>query len=515
MLLVLAGAFTVAQAQTNTVQTNTVQTNTVQTNAVQVRKMSLEDCIAVSLGHNLDIEIQRYNPDLAFYTLESTYGAYDPVLSAAAEHDYTVQAGGFDPQGRPFGGLVSDANSVSTTLQGLAPWGMTYTLGGNLSDTYGTQPVSLNGFVFRSPFESASSRVGLFQLRQPLLRNLWIDSTRLALLVNKANLKISELGLRLQVMNTVTAVENAYWNLIYAQEDVQVQRKALELAERLLAENKKKVEIGALAPLDEKQAESQAASSRADLLASLGTEDTQQRVLKSLLSDDYSEWKDVSVAPTEALYAVPEKFDLQDSWHKGVTMRPDLLQAKLSVEKQGYQVRYNKNQMFPQLDLVGSAGWSGSSPNGVGSVFDQLRGRDNPFWTAGGQFSIPLGNIGARYNYKSAKATKEQLELQMKQLEQNILILIENAIATAQTSFQRVDATREARIYAAAALDAEQKKLDSGKSTSFQVLQLQKDLTTARSAEIRALADYNIALAQIALNEGSTLERRKVTLELK
>ena len=91
----------------------------------------------------------------------------------------------------------------------------------------------------------------------------------------------------------------------------------------------------------------------------------------------------------------------------------------------------------------------------------------------------------------------------------------ENAIATARTSFQRVDATREARVYAEAALGAEQKKLESGKSTSFEVLRLQRDLTSARSAEIRALADYNIALAQIALNEGTTLDRRHVTLEIK
>ena len=129
--------------------------------------------------------------------------------------------------------------------------------------------------------------------------------------------------------------------------------------------------------------------------------------------------------------------------------------------------------------------------------------------------SIPLGNTSARNNLRVARATKKQIELQLKQLEQNVLIQIENAIATARTSFQRVDATREARIYAEAALEAEKKKLERGKSTSFEVLRLQRDLTSARSAEIRALADYNIALAQISLNEGSTLDRRKVTLEFK
>ncbi len=103
----------------------------------------------------------------------------------------------------------------------------------------------------------------------------------------------------------------------------------------------------------------------------------------------------------------------------------------------------------------------------------------------------------------------------MKQLEQTVLVQIENAIAIAVTSFERIKATREASRYAQDALEAEQKKLENGKSTNFEVLQLQKNLTAARSAEIRALADYNIALAELALNEGTTLERRHVTLEVK
>ena len=116
-------------------------------------------------------------------------------------------------------------------------------------------------------------------------------------MLNKQNIRVSELDLQQQVIDTVTAVELAYFNLIFAQESVTVQQKALELAERLLAENRKRVEVGALAPLDEKQAEAQAAASRADLLDAEGNEDTQQRVLKALLSDDYSQWFKVKIQP--------------------------------------------------------------------------------------------------------------------------------------------------------------------------------------------------------------------------
>ncbi len=128
---------------------------------------------------------------------------------------------------------------------------------------------------------------------------------------------------------------------------------------------------------------------------------------------------------------------------------------------------------------------------------------------------MPIFNRAAVNSYRAAKATKAQMALQFKQAQQGVLIQIENDIATARTDFQRVQATREARIYAEEALQAEEKKLASGKSTSFEVLRLQRDLTTASSAEIRALADYNIDLATLALHEGNTLERRKVSIERK
>jgi outer membrane protein TolC len=116
---------------------------------------------------------------------------------------------------------------------------------------------------------------------------------------------------------------------------------------------------------------------------------------------------------------------------------------------------------------------------------------------------------------KAARAAKAQALLSLKKLEQGVMVEIDNAVGQVRTSFQKVEATRQARIYAQAALDAEQKKLENGKSTSFQVLQLQRDLVAAASAEIRALADYNIARTQLALSEGSTLEQVGIDLQVR
>jgi len=433
---------------------------------------------------------------------------------------------------------------LSSGFQGLLPWGLVYNLGGSLQDQTtlrpGTVPntsspiivsnavVGLNGAVngylldtnypslnVITPFETTFGNVGFLQLRQPVLKNFWIDSTRLNIAINRRNLKISELDLGFQIMNTVTAVEQAYYNLIFALESVKVQEKALELAERLQAENKKKVEVGALAPLDEKQAEAQSAQSRADLLSAQNQLAIQQNVLKNLLTDDYKTIHDTDLVPAEALLAVPQMFNLQQSWEKGLQLRPDLLQARLSVEKQGYIVRFQKNQLFPQLDLIGAYGLNAGNTPEFSGAFDQFRKGSSPSYSAGAQVSLPLGNTAARNNYRAAKATKEQISLQLRQLEQTVMVQIDNAVKQAQSDFERVAATKQARLYQEAALDAEQKKLENGKSTSFQVLIIQRDLTNARSQEIRALADYNNSLAQLALSEGATLERRRMSVDVK
>jgi len=168
---------------------------------------------------------------------------------------------------------------------------------------------------------------------------------------------------------------------------------------------------------------------------------------------------DTELVPAESLPAVPQAFNLQESWEKGLSMRPDLLQARLTLEKQGYIVRFQKNQLFPQLDLIGTYGFNAGNTPEFSGAFDQFRQGTSPFYSAGAQVTVPLGNTAARNNYKAAKATKQQIDLQKRQLEQNVMVQIDNALKQAQSDFERVGATRQARLYQEAALDAEQKQL--------------------------------------------------------
>jgi outer membrane protein TolC len=130
-------------------------------------------------------------------------------------------------------------------------------------------------------------------------------------------------------------------------------------------------------------------------------------------------------------------------------------------------------------------------------------------------FSVPLYNRGAKNSYQATRAEKQQALLRLKKLEQDVVVSIDEAVNLSRSNFQRIEATRQARLYAEAALEAEEKKLASGKSTSFVVLQLQRDLTNARSSEIRAMADYHKALSTLSQARGSTLQRNKLTLQVK
>jgi outer membrane protein TolC len=454
------------------------------------------------LDHNFDVAIARFNPEIKLHNLNATYGAYEPTSTFAATRSFSAAPVALNTLGEPLTGPSSYGDSFTPGITGILPSGMSYNLGGNLAG------ISETGMP-----ESVNASTSL-QLTQPLLRNSWIDNPRETIQVNRKLLKISKLALTQQIMATLTSVELAYYNLIVAQEQVKVYEQATQLAQRLVNESKLRVTAGSLATLDEKQAESQLSSSQADLLGSQGALLTQEYALKNLLSDKLSEWDGVHIKPTEKLLVVPCDFNLHLSWNRGLSQRPDLLQARENIERQGIVLKYLRNQIYPELDLVGSYAFTGTGTS-YNDALDGIQKANSPSWTFGAQLTLPLGgNRSARETYRSSKAQREQLVVQLKQLEQNIMVQIAVSVEQAKTGFAQVDATRESRLFAEAALEAEQKKLDNGRSTSFVVVQLQRDLTTARLAELAAVAQYNQALANLALNEGTTLKRDKLVLEV-
>jgi outer membrane protein len=484
----------------------------------QERPITLQESIRLALEHNLDLQIERINPQISLYQLSGAYSAYDPTFSFQGAHDHTESGSRLLGGGFTLPGEISDTDSFSSSLGGATPWGMTYNLRGSIIDSYGNsfRPVTNDLGVVGAlpvPFENSRGSVGV-DLRQPLLKDFWFDATRLNIRVSKNRVQWSEQNLRWRIMNTVATTEQTYYNLIAARDFVRVQQKAVELAERLLQENRKRVEVGALAPLDEKQAEARTAASKADLIAAQNLVATGEHALKSLLTADYANMGDVELVPTESLGANRVFLNRADSWSLGLEMRPDLRQAKLDAERAGLQVKYARNQLLPQVDVFGSYGYNGTG-NEFSNALEDISSRERPFHSYGGQLVVPLANTGARSSYRSSKAVQEQAILGIKRLEQMILVQIDDNIKEVESSYQRVIARRGAREYAEAALEAEQKKLESGKSTSFNVLSLQRDLTEAASLELRALVDYNRSLAQLSLSEGTNLKRHNIDLQVR
>jgi outer membrane protein TolC len=475
--------------------------------------LSLQDCFNLVLTNNYDVRIQQFNPQISELNVQQAYGGYDPAFTFSGSHNYNDQGAQVQSSGNVIAETITRENTFSSGLNGLTPWGMTYNFSGNVSQFHDSRSSVITNFLSLQNIDSSSGSYGV-NVTQPLLKNFWIDNNRLQILVAKTQLKISEQGLRNQVINTVTAVENAYYELIYARENVKVQQEALALAQTQLDQDKQRVQVGSLAPLDVQQDEAQVAQSRANLIAAQYTLASDENTLKNLLTDSYSQWHSLTIVPSEYLEAVRQLFDVQDSWSKGLNNRPDLQQAKLNLEQQGIQIKYYQNQLYPEVDAIGSYGFNGAG-NEYNDSFNQMGQGSRPFYSYGGQLTIPLGNVKARSQYKAGKAQEKQLLLTLKQLEQNIMVQIDNAVKQAQSAWESVDATKQTRIYAEAALDAEQKKYAVGKSTTFTVLQLQSNLTSARSQEIRSLANYNQALASLAAAEGSTLQRHNLEIKSK
>ena len=474
------------------------------------RALSLDEAVRLALQHNFSIQIEHYTVQIAQFDLAGTYAHYDPNFRFVEGQGYRRSPGAYNPRyGVTAPASETSEEGFSSGITGFAPTGLRYNLFADFARTNRIFPqIYRGGYSFFPSRQEYRTEVGL-ELAQPLLKNFWIDAPRTQIKVSRLQLKISKLALERLLMETVRRVQETYYDLFVARENAKVQEAAVALGQRLLEENKERLKIGVMSPLDEKQAQAQIAGARTDLLSAENQITLVEDVLKNLLADEYRPWHNVTIEPSDKLFALPESFDLGESWANGLRLRPDFNQLKEELEKENIFLKFRHNQLFPSLDLVGSLGWSGLDTNQNASV-EQVSGADNPRWGLGVVLTMPLTLRAERSSYRAAQAAQKQALLRLKQLEQDIVLQIHDAVKLAQRNYDRVGAARLAREFAEAALDAEQQKLESGESTTFVVLELQSKLTKARGAEIQTLADYNKSLAELYFREGTTLERSHI-----
>ena len=488
---------------------------------VSVRSLSLRDCLDTALAHNLNLRIDHLTVGIAGDALSSAYGSYDPTLTLSASRDYEDNPGDFDPRKfNPYFPAETTHEKAGIQLSGAAPWGFNYDLRGNVVKNeaitdFNSDPerAALYPDGIRST-NDYDSEVRL-TMRQHLLKDFWIDSDREMLLARRTEVKISQQALRFQIMTTLLAVELAYNDLIDSSEEIRVQEQALALRREFVTETERRVQVGEVPPLENAQAQTQLQNSLTALAAARETFVARQNTLVGLLTDDYRKWVDLTLKPTDTLVALPLEANRSRSFLLALSNRPDLAEARLEVEKSGVMVRFRLNQLFPSLDLVGSYGGLGGEPYSGGTSLNDALSVRYPEYSYGVVISLPLSNIRARSEYRASKASKEIAELQLQKAEQDVLLQVSQYLNRAGYLFNQVDSTRQARSYAEAALKSEVEKYQNGFTTSFVVLQYQEILTAARTAEIRAMVEYNNALAQLAFAEGTILERHHLSLELK
>ena len=471
------------------------------------REVGLAECAGLALENNLGLKIEKVGRRMAGLEADAARGGYDPELSISARRAHEESAG--ESAGTAEGALEvlgseTDADTWKASVGGATGlWGSSYEVGGQLGRTKGERG--------GNPFDTSTGSAGVM-LTQPLLKGFRSDGVRYRVRLAEGQSAEAAAQLEEKAQATLAAVESAWYSLVQAREAVRVQEEAVRLATRLYEDNARKVEIGTMSALDEKHAASQAASARADLSsARRGAAEAQNR-LKGLVFGDQRGQLGVELAAAGELAAERRETDAAASGERALERRPDLLRARLALERQGLAKAHQRDQTLPALDLTAGAGWAASEEDGYGDAADRIGSMDEPYWSAGIVLTVPLGNRAERARYLQSAAAEEKARLQLREAEEAALEEAYNAAEAVATGWEKVLATREAREYAEQALEAEQRKLDSGKSTSFVVLQLQRDLTSARNGEIAALADYNRQQSALALAEGTILERLGVEL---
>jgi outer membrane protein TolC len=531
--------------------------------------LSLEDAISLALENNLDISVQRYGPWLADTAVlraksgqNTASGGFDPVLTSTFNWNRSSS-----PVLNPFlagGGLLQTALTNYRTdanfgyRQGF-PTGTAYSITFN-----NNRQSTTSASQFFNP--SVQSFVA-FAFQQPLLNGFGFVSNKRGLRLARNNKRIADLAFNNQVIVTVSSVQNMYWDLVFAREDVKVKQRSVELAQKLYNDNKRQVEIGTLAPIEITRAEAEVARTTQDLIVSQTFLLQQQTLLKNAITKNPVEGGllEVEIVPTDVIQKAPDTqvATLQDAVNEAWQNRPDVRQAQVDLENREITRKATRNALLPTLTLsgqysgqglggnarstsstptgtftavtnaplvdaagtpvliggapvfVGSADSTSTAtviPGGLSDSWDTLFNFDFPQYSVRLDLTFPIRNRAAQADNAQALLEERQSETRLRQLQNNIVVEVRNAQIALQQNRARVDSAQKSRELAERTLDAEQKKYQLGASTIFFVIQAQRDLAQAESAEVRALAD--LLKARVAYDQalGRTLQTNSIQI---
>ncbi len=470
--------------------------------------LTYPQAIQLALQKNFAIEGASYDPLISRAKLRSSEGKFDPVLSASLiREDNEEDLGGLADLTDTTAGTLQPLGTRSLRdyadvgLNGLTPWGLTYDLGANVENRQSSTSDYADRFA---------SFVGL-SVTQPLLRNFGTDVNMASVRLARADTAISGWAYRQQVIDTVTRTAEVYNELWFSSGNAEVERRSRGLAQQLAADNLRRAEIGVMSPLDVLQAESDVASREERVLVAERRQADDENFLKELVTNRVEDVLSVRIDIAPPARAPDIARSRQADLAAAVQNRPDFRSAMLELQKKEINVVFTRNQALPQLDLVASLGSNGIDREFADSVSRTVE-NNTLAWSVGGVFSIPLPNRTGQGNLEAAKLEVTRQLVELKRLEQSIMVEVDNAAGQVETAAKRIEATGVARRLARETLIAGETRLRAGAATTFEVLQFQRDLATAAIAEIRAKADYNIAVARYQQATATTLQRQGITL---
>jgi outer membrane protein len=472
--------------------------------------LSADEAVRRALERNLDIQVQRLEPQLLDYQVASLWANYRPTLTSSLFTQGQTNL----PADQLQGGVGASANQIindtaqwNAGMQQNFRWG-----GGNAAVNFNntrletTQSTALRNPSYTSFFQA--------QYTQPLLRNFRIDQTRSTLMIQTLQAQITDLNLRATLTITEAAVRNAYWDLVFAIDNVEAARRNLELSSKLVQDNKAKVEIGTMAPIDVVQAQAEEATRRQALVLAQATRRTNELALKRLIvsGTDDDLWTAI-IDPTDRPETTPEPIDLEGAVRSALANRADLMVAKRSLEQNEIGLKNLRNATLPALDLVGlynlqgrggtliqrepgniGGGIIGTVPGGYFDALRSLGSWNAPTWSVRLNLAYPLGQSTQEANYARARVQVTQTQAQVRQAELIIATEVTNAALNVQNTLEAVQASAVARELSEQRLQAAQSKFEVGMATNFEVVQAQRDLADSRSLELRNILNYRKAI---------------------
>ena len=492
-------------------------------------QMTIEDAVKLALDRNLDISVQRLNPEISDLAVATARSVYFPSLtSTVLTQGQTAASTNSIAGGAAAAPVTNDATNWNGGLAQNMRWG-----GGNYSLTLNnTRSTSTSTVNLYNP---SYQPLWAAQFTQPLLRNFTTDANRQQLQVTKLNRDVSDVQLKATITNTVSNVRNAYWDFVFAVQSVDVAKQSLDLANKQVEDNQTRVQVGTMAPIDVVQAQAQAASAVQNLVVAQASMRTAELALKRLIVNGTQDpnWN-ASIDPVDRPEFQPEEVDLDAAIRRALSQRTDLMIAQKDVQMNDVTLKYLHDQTRPQADLVANYGLSGiggtqlirqgtgvgqasnpviqSIPGGYSDALTSLFGANYPRWTVQLNFSYPLGLSSQEASVARARVQLNQVQAQLKQIELQVATELTNQAITIRSNAERVQAAQAARELAQKQLDAENSKFAVGMSTNYFVINAQNQLATMQNNELQAILNYRKSLVDFDRLQQTTLQSQNITL---